>query len=80
VDVLVPTAVGIDRERCVRAGHDGADGLGTRLEIRRPVERLGGGGVQLVMQLAEDADQALLVDLKLGFAGSSFRRSFLSTL
>jgi hypothetical protein len=23
VDVLVSTAVGIDRERCVRAGHDG---------------------------------------------------------
>ncbi len=43
-----------DRERRVRVGHDGADGLDPRREAGRPVVRL-----------AEDADQALLVDCAL---------------
>ena len=41
----------LDRERRARLGHDGADSLDPRREAGRPVVRL-----------AEDADQALLVD------------------
>jgi hypothetical protein len=32
-------------EGLVGVGHDGADGLGAGLEVRRPVEGLGGGAV-----------------------------------
>jgi hypothetical protein len=47
---------------------------------RVPAVRIGDGGIQLVMQFFEDANEALLVDLALRFVQSSLRRSFLSTL